>query len=131
LKDTQKIPTSIDEYIELSNPDVQLILQKIRAVIRKAAPAARERICYRMPTFTLEGNLVHFAAFKEHIGLYPPVRGDAALMNEIAQYAGPHGNLRFPLDKRIPYGLVARVVKARVKENLRRAEERKRRPKGN
>jgi uncharacterized protein YdhG (YjbR/CyaY superfamily) len=130
LKDTQKNPTSIDEYIELSNPDVQLILQKIRAVIRKAAPAARERICYRMPTFALEGNLVHFAAFKEHIGLYPPVRGDAALMNEIAQYAGPHGNLRFPLDKRIPYGLVARVVKARVKENLQRAEERKRRPKG-
>jgi uncharacterized protein YdhG (YjbR/CyaY superfamily) len=103
---------------------VKPILEKIRATISKAAPGAKEKISYQMPTFTLEGNLVHFAAFKQHIGFYPPVHGDKQLMKDIAEYAGPKGNLRFPLSERIPYGLITRIVKARVQENLNRAEER-------
>jgi uncharacterized protein YdhG (YjbR/CyaY superfamily) len=125
VKAQTNVPTSIDEYIAAAAPEARPILAKIRATITKAAPTADERICYRMPTFTLEGNLVHFAAFKGHIGFYPPVRGDAQLMGDIAPYAGPKGNLRFPLDKRIPYGLITRVVKARVRENLERAESRR------
>ena len=125
MKAANEVPTSIDDYIAGCPREVQAILEKIRATIRKAAPAATERICYRMPTFTLEGNLVHFAAFKAHIGFYPPVHGDAALMKDIAAYAGPKGNLRFPLDKPIPYGLITRIVKARVQENRQRAEARR------
>jgi uncharacterized protein YdhG (YjbR/CyaY superfamily) len=125
LKADHVVPENIDEYIAACLPEVQPILEKIRLTIRKAAPAADEKICYRMPTFTLEGNLVHFAAFKEHIGFYPPVRGDDTLMREISDYAGPKGNLRFPLDERIPYDLISRIVKARVRENLQRAEERR------
>ena len=125
LKADQGTPRSIDEYIAECSSEVKPILEKIRATISKAAPGAKEKISYQMPTFTLEGNLVHFAAFKQHIGFYPPVRGDEQLMKDIAEYAGPKGNLRFPLNERIPYGLIARIVKARVRENLNRAEERK------
>lgn len=125
MKKDHVIPATIDEYIAACSPEVQPILEKIRLTIRKAAPAAKEKISYRMPTFTLEGNLVHFAAFKEHIGFYPPVRGDDKLLSEISIYAGPKGNLRFPIEERIPYGLISRIVKARVRENLRWAEERR------
>jgi uncharacterized protein YdhG (YjbR/CyaY superfamily) len=125
MKASQGPPKTIDEYIATCSPEVQPILEKIRVTVKKAAPGATEKISYRMPTFTMEGNLVHFAAFKEHIGFYPPVRGDAALMNDIARYAGPKGNLRFPLDERIPYGLITRIVKARAQENRQRAEERR------
>jgi uncharacterized protein YdhG (YjbR/CyaY superfamily) len=107
---------TIDAYIATFAPDVQAILQKIRATIQKAAPDAAETISYRMPTFTLQGNLVHFAAFKNHIGLYPPVRGDAKLVAAVSVYANEKGNLRFPLDQRIPYALIGRIVKARVRE---------------
>ncbi|MBO0721914.1 MAG: DUF1801 domain-containing protein [Blastocatellia bacterium] len=126
MKSEDKIPTSIDEYIASCSPEVRPILERIRALVKKAAPDATERISYRMPTFTTkEGNLVHFAAFKEHIGLYPPVRGDAALLNDLARYAGPKGNLRFPLAQRIPYGLITRIVKSRLRENRERAEARR------
>ena len=125
MKTSQAAPMNIDEYIAESPPNVRPILEKIRATIRKAAPEAKERISYRMPAFALEGDLVYFAAFKEHIGLYPPVRGDAQLMKDIAVYAGPKGNLRFPLDQRIPYGLISRIVKAHVLENQKRAEARR------
>lgn len=118
-------PKSVDEYIAQSSPKAQPILERIRATVRKAAPKATERISYRMPAFRLEGDFFYFAAFKEHIGLFPPVRGDAQLMKDISPYAGPKGNLRFPLDERIPYGLISRIVKAQVQENLRCAEERK------
>ena len=97
------------------------ILRKIRATIKRAAPAAEEKISYQIPTFTLSGNLVHFAAFKKHIGFYPPVR-DKKLRVEVSAYAGEKGNLRFPLDKPIPYALIGRLVRARVRENLERAE---------
>jgi uncharacterized protein YdhG (YjbR/CyaY superfamily) len=120
MSTTQKPPKSIDEYIAAFPTDVREILQKIRTTIEKAAPGAQETIKYGMPTFTLEGNLVHFAAFKKHIGFFPPVKGDEELKNKLLVYAGPKGNLKFPLDAPIPYALITKVVKLRVKENLKR-----------
>ena len=112
---------TIDSYIAAFSPEVRAILEKIRFTIRKAAPAAEEAISYQMPTLKLHGNLVHFAAFKEHIGFYPPVAGDAKLVKAVARYANERGNLRFPLDEEIPYGLITRITKHRVKQNLARA----------
>lgn len=117
-------PASIDDYIAAAAPEVRPILQKVRDTIRKAAPAATEKISYQIPTFALDGNLVHFAAFRKHIGFYPPV-SDEKLREEASVYAGEKGNLRFPLDKPIPYALIGRLVKARVRENRERADERK------
>jgi uncharacterized protein YdhG (YjbR/CyaY superfamily) len=114
-------PQSIDEYIAAFSPEVQVILERIRLAIAKAAPAAQQTISYRIPTFTLSGALVYFAAFKKHIGFYPPVRGDAGLEKALAPYAGEKGNLRFPLDQPIPYGLIERIVRLRVKQNLAKA----------
>jgi uncharacterized protein YdhG (YjbR/CyaY superfamily) len=110
--------SNIDEYVASFPPDIGAILEKIRLTIRKAAPAAQETIRYNMPTFTLGGNLVHFAAFKKHIGFYPPVKGDAKLEKAVSVYAGEKGNLRFPLSQPIPYGLIEKLVKLRVKKNL-------------
>jgi uncharacterized protein YdhG (YjbR/CyaY superfamily) len=118
-------PNTIDKYIAKCPPDVQEILEKIRDTIRRAAPGAHEAISYQIPTFKLDGNLVHFAAFKKHIGFYPPVKGDARLVKAVARYAGPKGNLRFPLDQPIPYDLIKRVVTLRVKQNLARAAVKK------
>jgi uncharacterized protein YdhG (YjbR/CyaY superfamily) len=114
-------PKSIDKYIASFSPEVQAILAKIRLTIRNVAPDAQETISYNIPTFTLNGVLVHFAAFKEHIGFYPPVRGDAKLEKAVSRYVGEKGNLRFPLDRPIPYGLIERLVKLRVKQNLLKA----------
>jgi uncharacterized protein YdhG (YjbR/CyaY superfamily) len=114
-------PKSIDEYIASFSPEVQTILERIRLTIRSAAPDAQETISYGIPTFTLNGALVHFAAFKQHIGFYPPVRGDARLVKASSAYAGEKGNLRFPLDQPIPYGLIERLVKLRVKQSLLKA----------
>lgn len=116
------MPANIDEYIAWFPPDVQRILQRIRLTIRQAAPSARECISYKMPAFTLEGTLVYFAAFTKHIGFYPPVRGDERIAKAIAPYAGEKGNLRFPLDQPIPYALIGRIVKLRVKQNLSKAK---------
>ena len=102
---------TIDDYIDRCPPDVRPILRRVRATIAKAAPGATETISYRIPAFKRDRILVYFAAFKNHIGLYPPVKGDAALKKAIAPYAGEKGNLRFPLDRKIPYGLIARIVK--------------------
>jgi uncharacterized protein YdhG (YjbR/CyaY superfamily) len=115
------LPKSIDEYIARFSPEIQSILEKIRATIREAAPGADEKISYGMPTFTLQGNLIHFAAFKYHIGLYPPVKGDEKLKAEVARYRGEKGNLKFPLDEPIPYKLITRIVKFRIKEQQERA----------
>jgi uncharacterized protein YdhG (YjbR/CyaY superfamily) len=104
---------TIDEYIDRSAPDVRPILRRIRATIARAAPGATETISYRMPAFKRDRMLVYFAAFKNHVGLYPPVRGNAALEKAVAPYAGEKGNLRFPLDRRIPYALIARIVQFR------------------
>jgi uncharacterized protein YdhG (YjbR/CyaY superfamily) len=114
-------PKSIDGYIAAFSPDVQTILKRIRLTIRKVAPDAQETISYRMPAFTQHGVLVYFAAFQNHIGLYPPVSGDARLEKAISPYAGAKGNLRFPLNQPIPYGLIERIVKLRVEQNSAKA----------
>ena len=113
----QRKPANIDEYISAFPPKVRAILRKIRKIVRKAAPDAQETISYRIPAFKQNGVLVYFAAFKKHIGLYPPVRGDARLEKALARYAGEKGNLRFPLEKPIPYPLIERIVKLRVRQN--------------
>jgi uncharacterized protein YdhG (YjbR/CyaY superfamily) len=121
----QSTPRNIDEYIAASPPDVQSILKKIRLTIREAAPQAKEMISYRMPAFTLNGVLIYFAAFKKHIGIYPPVRGDEKLNKKTARYKGETGNLKLPLDEPIPYELIRRIVRFRVKENRERAKSKR------
>jgi uncharacterized protein YdhG (YjbR/CyaY superfamily) len=118
----QTTPQTIDEYIAGFPPDVQEILQKIRMTIRHAVPDAEETIKYRMPTFTLHGNLVHFAAFKKHIGFYPVPTGIEQFKDELSTYKGGKGSVQFPLDQPIPFDLISRIVKFRVKENLERAQ---------
>lgn len=114
-------PKDIDSYISQFPTDVQAILEKVRATIRGAAPEANETISYMMPAFKQHGILVYFAAWEKHIGLYPPVSGDKALEKAIAPYAGPKGNLQFPLDEPIPYDLIERIVKLRVKQDTAKA----------
>ena len=122
MKTDQTTPKTIDEYIAGFPHEVQEILEKIRATIRKAAPDAEETIKYQIPTFTLKGNLVHFAAFKKHIGFYPTSTGIEKFKNELSVYEGAKGSVKFPLDKPIPFALISKIVKFRVKENLERAE---------
>ena len=116
---------TVDDYIAAFPAEIRRILRRIRATVRKAAPGAQERISYGMPSFTQGRTLVYYAAFTNHIGLYPPVKGDAKLRTEIARYANEKGNLKFPLDEPIPYALIGRIVKARVKENRATADARK------
>jgi uncharacterized protein YdhG (YjbR/CyaY superfamily) len=115
----------IDGYISQFPADVQAILQKVRTTIRHAAPEAKEVISYMMPAFKQHGILVYFAAWQKHIGLYPPITGDKTLANAIAQYAGPKGNLQFPLDEPIPYDLIERIVNLRVKQDTEKAAARR------
>lgn len=117
-------PKSIDQYIAACAPEARAILRKLRSTVKRAAPPETEElISYRMPAFALHGILVYFAAFKNHIGMFPPLRGDAKLKAELAKYAGPKGNLKFPLDEPIPYALVARIVKFRVRQNQAKARK--------
>jgi uncharacterized protein YdhG (YjbR/CyaY superfamily) len=111
----------IDEYIAAAPRKVQPALRQVRRTIRKAAPEARETISYRIPAYTLNGPLVYFAAFPDHISLYPAPRGAAEFKKELAAYKGGKGTVQFPLDKPIPYGLITRIVKFRMKENQARA----------
>jgi uncharacterized protein YdhG (YjbR/CyaY superfamily) len=122
MKTDQTAPRTIDEYIAGFPPEVQKILEKIRQTIRAAAPDAEEKISYQMPTFTLKGNLVHFAAFKKHIGFYPTSTGIARFKKDLSAYEGAKGSVRFPLDKPIPFALIGRITRFRVKENLARAK---------
>lgn len=122
MRTDQTAPKAVDEYIAGFPDDVQEILEKIRMTIRKAAPDAEETIKYRMPTFTLKGNLVYFAAFKKHIGFYPIPTGIEKFKKALSVYEQGRGSVQFPLDKPIPYDLIRRIVKFRVKENLDRAE---------
>ena len=115
------LPTNIEEYIAAAAVAVRPILRDLRRVIRAAAPEATEVISYRMPAFKQRGILVYFAAFKSHIGLFPPVRGDAKLAEALAPYAGPKGNLKFPLDEPMPYALIRRIVRLRVKQDSAKA----------
>jgi uncharacterized protein YdhG (YjbR/CyaY superfamily) len=125
MKTDQTAPKNIDEYIAGFPDDVQEILEKIRMTIRTAAPDAEETIKYQMPTFTLQGNLVYFAAFKKHIGFYPVPTGIEQFKQELSVYERGKGSIRFPLDKPIPYDLISKIVKFRVKENVERAEAKK------
>ena len=114
--------TTIDDYIAGFTKDVQVILEELRATIGKAAPEAEETINYQIPTFTVKGNLVHFAAYKSHIGFYPTPSGIAAFKKELSAYEGAKGSVQFPIDKPLPLRLITKIVKFRVKENLGRAE---------
>jgi uncharacterized protein YdhG (YjbR/CyaY superfamily) len=118
-------PRTIDEYIAGFPPKVRAILKQIRSTVRAAAPHAEEVISYQMPAFKQDGILIYFAGFKAHIGVYPPVAGDARLENALARYAGPKGNLRFPLDEPIPYDLIRRIVALRVRQNTAKAAARR------
>jgi uncharacterized protein YdhG (YjbR/CyaY superfamily) len=113
---------SIDEYIATFPEEIQTILEEIRETVKAAAPDAEEKISYQIPTFFLKGNLVHFAAFKNHIGFYPTPSGVEAFKEEIARYQGAKGSIRFPLDEPMPLDLITRIVKMRVAENLKKAE---------
>jgi uncharacterized protein YdhG (YjbR/CyaY superfamily) len=113
---------SIDEYIGTFPEEVQKILEEIRATIKAAAPEAEEKISYQMPTFFLHGNLIHFAAFKNHIGLYPTPSGTEAFKRELSIYQGAKGSVRLPIDKPMPLKLISRIVKFRVAETLKKSE---------
>lgn len=112
---------TIDEYIAGFPPAVQKILEQVRATVRKAAPQAAEAIKYQIPTFTQNGNLVHFAAWQTHIGFYPAPRALAEFKDELAKYEGSKGAVKFPLDKPMPLSLISKIVKYRVRENLAKA----------
>lgn len=114
---------TIDEYIAGFPEDIREILEKVRETIRQAAPDATEKISYQMPTFYLNGNLVHFAAFKKHIGLYPAPSGVEAFQKELAPYVKAKGSIQFPLDKPVPYDLIARITAFRVQENIMKSEK--------
>jgi len=113
---------SIDEYIATFPEEIQKILEELRATIKAAAPDAEEKISYQMPTFALKGNLVHFAAFKNHIGLYPTPSGTQAFKRELSIYQGAKGSIKFPIEKPLPLELIRKIVKFRVAENLKKAE---------
>jgi uncharacterized protein YdhG (YjbR/CyaY superfamily) len=109
---------NVDEFIATYPKDVQLIIKKIRTTIKKAAPKAEEIISYRMPAYKFHGRLLYFSAFKKHIGLYPMVSGIANFKKELSIYKGAKGSVQFPLNKPIPYDLITKIVKFRVKENI-------------
>jgi uncharacterized protein YdhG (YjbR/CyaY superfamily) len=111
-----KTKTHIDEYIDTQPKEVQTTLRKIRDLIKKLAPTAEEKIGYGIPTFKLKRNLVHFAAFPDHIGFYPTPSGIRAFEKELAKYKKGKGSVQFPLDKPIPYALIEKIVKYRVQE---------------
>jgi uncharacterized protein YdhG (YjbR/CyaY superfamily) len=115
--------TSIDEYIGIFPEEVQKILEELRATIKATAPNAEEIISYQIPTFFLKGNLVHFAAFKNHIGFYPTSSGTQAFKKELSIYEGSKGTVRFPIGKPLPLKLISKIVKFRVAENLKKAEK--------
>jgi uncharacterized protein YdhG (YjbR/CyaY superfamily) len=117
--------TDIDSYIAGFPSDIRKKLEKIRSVISKAAPDATEAISYGMPTFKLSGNLVHFAAFKEHIGFFPSPKPIEVFGDELLEYHTSKGTIRFPLDRPIPYDLITRIVKFRIEENLKKNKSKK------
>ena len=113
--------SEIDNYISAFPKEVQDILQQLRATIKAAAPHAKEIINYGIPTFVLEGNLVHYAAFKNHIGFYPAPSGLEAFKEELSEYKGAKGSVQFPFEKPLPWDTVTKIVKFRIEENLAKA----------
>ena len=116
----------VDAYIARFPRPVQALLKKVRATIRAAAPSATEVISYRIPAYRQNGILVYFAGFKAHVGLFPPVRGNAAIKKAAAKYAGPKGNLRFSYDEPLPLPLISRIVRHKLKQDLDKAAASKR-----
>ncbi|MEX6688539.1 DUF1801 domain-containing protein [Danxiaibacter flavus] len=121
--DKKSPAATVDEYIAGFPQDVQEVLQSVRTTIQKAAPKATEKISYQMPTFYLEGNLVYFAAFKNHIGFYPTPSGTDSFQKELSVYKSGKGSAQFPLDQPMPLSLITKIVKFRVRENLEKAKE--------
>ena len=121
---SRKTPKNFDDYLERFPKDVQQRLQKMRLTVNKAAPRAKEKISYGIPSFTLNGMLVWFAAFKNHIGFYPRTSAIAAFKKELSAYKGAKGSVQFPFDSPLPLALINRMVKFRVKENLSKAKKR-------
>jgi len=123
MKTARRAAKDIDEYIDRFPEDVQNVLHKIRALINEVVPDAEEKISYQIPTFTLNGSyLIYFAGFKNHVSVYPAPRGTEQFKKELAGYEGGKGTVRFPLDQPIPYGLIKRIVKFKVKENKEKAK---------
>ncbi|MBS0340647.1 MAG: DUF1801 domain-containing protein [Proteobacteria bacterium] len=118
------VPATIDEYIAGFSPGTQALLEQVRQTVHEAAPDAREVISYRIPAFKAHGILVYFAAFKSHIGFYPPVRGDAELEKAVSPYAGEKGNLRFAMDRPLPLDLIGRITRLRVRQDQARGRAR-------
>jgi uncharacterized protein YdhG (YjbR/CyaY superfamily) len=125
---TRKQFKTIDEYIDTFPEDVRAILNELRQTIKETAPEARETISYQMPTFTLNGNLVHFAAFKNHIGFYPTPTGVEAFKEDLSRYKGAKGSVQFPIDQPLPLSLIRRIVEYRVQENLMKKTKRRKEP---
>jgi uncharacterized protein YdhG (YjbR/CyaY superfamily) len=123
-KSTKAVFTSIDAYIATFPKEVRKILKELRKAIQTAAPAADEKISYQMPTFYLNGNLVHFAAYEKHIGFYPTPSGISAFQGELSAYKSARGSVQFPIDKPLPFGLIGKIVRFRVAENLKKDQER-------
>lgn len=119
-------PATVDEYIAGFEPSVRAILRKIRAAVRRGAPGAEEVISYGMPAVRGRGILVYYAAFQGHIGLYPPIKGDAALEKAAARYANEKGNLRFPFSEPIPYELIERLARLRAGQDAGGAPSKRR-----
>ena len=126
----RKIADTIDDYVAHFPKGVQQRLKQLRATIRKAAPDAREKISYAIPTFTLGRNLVHFAAYERHIGFYPGAAGIAAFQQELSVYKSAKGSVQFPLNEPLPLALVTRIVKFRVEQESARAKKVRRRTPG-
>lgn len=125
MEENKDTPDLINEYILKFSPEVQEKLYNLRKVIKESAPTAEEKISYQMPTFALHGNLVHFAAFKNHIGFYPTPSGTETFKNELSIYKVSKGAIQFPIDEPLPFELISRIVKFRVEENMEKAEQKK------
>jgi uncharacterized protein YdhG (YjbR/CyaY superfamily) len=119
---------TIDEYIATFPEDVRAILNELRRTIQATAPEAKETISYGMPTFTLNGNLVHFAAFQHHIGFYPTPTGVEAFREDLSRYKGAKGSVQFPIDQPLPLALIRRIVEYRVQENLKKKTKSRKEP---
>lgn len=111
---------TVESYISSFSPEIQEILEKVRATIKEAAPDARERISYKMPAFLLNGALVYYAAYKRHVGFYPTASGIEAFKDELSEYKSAKGSIQFPIEKPIPYELISKIVKFRVGENIKK-----------
>ena len=118
----KNVPATIDEYIAGFPKNVQEILEQVRATIKKAAPGAEEKINYGIPTFILNGNLVHFGGFQNHVGFYPTSSGTEAFEEELSVYKSGKGSVQFPLDQPMPLNLISRIVKFRVLQNSKKVK---------